>query len=452
MAEKALPIPSNEEAPAAKFEGKQDKKGKKWKGKKDAPIPTPGPANPSRPVSRTLPAPSLKSANQQSTNKTVTNESLISESVFATDNALQARHREIEFEASATGWTDVVDLTYAELRNDKSVQVTKELPIEALRYYASCVYWLRVIALKNQLGQDLTQTEDRIMTVFEGKTLVLPDPIHMGLKAIGRVTTKNGEVLAPRQPTTPTTVTANTPGTLGVVDRDNCLIYTDHPIVGIAYQGAYERAQDVVRATYVSAVAPRNTTANRNLQGFAPLAPVRQDCIGILNSMGFDVNTRPPSIGNSGINYNAVKTVSNFLARTTTFRLVETDVFAIPPVGSLAQIIASVPTDATVAEITRASASDVTMQCYAQSTTTQIGITEVYGLCTYKGTSVARPWQSWSPITWTAQVPIPDELVENRNERRNLPARFFDRVFYSAIHNLEDQRKTVVSRMANHRT
>lgn len=151
-------------------------------------------------MSKTLDPTTMKKANDESKNKPVTNESLVAESAFAVDSGFVARNREIELHPSIAGWTQVVDDAYAELRNDSKVQVSKELPIEAFRYYAASTFWLRAISLKLWQGQDLTPAEVDLQRTFEGKTLVLPNPIHLSLKSVGRVTTKNGEVIAPTFP------------------------------------------------------------------------------------------------------------------------------------------------------------------------------------------------------------------------------------------------------------
>lgn len=182
----------------------------------DKPVPAAHPIKLPKGFSTTLDPPTMKRANDESKNKIVTNESLVSESVFAVDSGFTPRNREIEFQPSLTGWTQVVDDAYAELRNDAKLQVSKELPIEAFRYYASSVFWLRAISIKLWQGQELTPAEVDLQRVFEGKTLVLPDPIHMGLKAVGKVTTKNGEVLSPTFPDTPTAIVDQIPGLIAI--------------------------------------------------------------------------------------------------------------------------------------------------------------------------------------------------------------------------------------------
>lgn len=178
----------------------------------------------------------MKKANEESKNKPVTNESLVSESAFAVDSGFISRNREIGFHQSLTGWTHVVDDAYAELRNDAKVQVSKELPVEAFRLYAASVFWLRAISLKLWQGHELTPPEVYLQRTFEGKTLFLPDPIHLGLKSVGKVTTKNGEVLAPTFPETPAHVINRIPGLITEVNTANHNIYEDYPVVGVAYE------------------------------------------------------------------------------------------------------------------------------------------------------------------------------------------------------------------------
>lgn len=166
--------------------------------------------------------------------------------------------------------------------------------------------------------------------------------------------------------------------------------------------------------------------------------------------MGFSGDAFPRTISNTGISYNALKVVSNVLAKTETFKLAEVDIFTIPSTGSLAQIIETIPTQDSVDVETRSSNAEITAQSYANGTTTQIGISEVFGLNAWKGTSKNHPWESWSSITWTPAHPPPDQFVETRNDLRDLPLRFQDRVFYTGIVNLQEQRKMVISRLAKH--
>lgn len=249
-------------------------------------------------------------------------------------------------------------------------------------------------------------------------------------------------MLAPLFPPTPATVLNRIPGLLGHVDAENHNVYEDYPVVGIAYQGCVERAAGVLARTYASAAAPGGAVANRNLQGFDTLKTVRQDCLAVLADMGFSEGEQLRTVANTGINYNALKLVSNILAKTDTFKIAEVDIFSIPSTGSLAQIIETVPTQDAVDTETRAANADVTAQSYANGTTTQIGISEVYGLNALKGSSDEHPWESWSSITWTPADP--PRFVETRYSLRDLPRRFQDRVFYTGIVNLQEQRKMVV--------
>lgn len=147
------------------------------------------------------------------------------------------------------GWTNIVDDAYAELRNDSktTLQVSKELPIEALRYYAASLFWLRTISLKLWQGHELTPPEVDLQRTFEGKTFVLPDPIHLGLKAVGINNQERRGACTPVPPT-PATVLNRIPGLLGHVDAENHNVYEDYPVVGIAYQGCIEEQPEYWRA------------------------------------------------------------------------------------------------------------------------------------------------------------------------------------------------------------
>ncbi|KAG8222557.1 hypothetical protein J437_LFUL016758, partial [Ladona fulva] len=284
----------------------------------------------------------------------------------------------MRFTPSATGWTAVTDVTFTELRNDKGVLVAKELPREALRYYTSCLFWLRVIGLKAQLGDQLTQTEVDVQRTFTNQVLSVPEPIHIGLKALGRTKTKNGEIISPEFPSLPDTVTANTPGGLGPVNTENHSVYEDLPIIGPAYQACYERAADARVVNYDSAFQPPHGVANPNLQGFGPLTPARMEAIGLLNEMGFSLDERPVTIGNSGINYNAVKTVSNLISRIIRFKMVEVDILSMPPTGSIAQVIQSRPVAQDLQNITRATQVTMSPQCASNESKMHLGICDSF--------------------------------------------------------------------------
>lgn len=128
--EQAKPGPS---AGPAKHPG-QNKKPKK---PMDKPTQAKYPVKVPKGMSKTLDPPTMKQKNNESKNKPVTNEPLVAESAFAVDSGFISRNREIGFHPSVSGWTHVVDDAYAELRNDSKIQVSKDLPIEAFRYYAS---------------------------------------------------------------------------------------------------------------------------------------------------------------------------------------------------------------------------------------------------------------------------------------------------------------------------
>lgn len=192
---------------------------------------------------------------------------------------------------------------YTELRNDKNIQVAKEFPEEAFRYYNAGLVWLRSIGLCLEFGQQLSVAEEQVQRVFAGKPLNILEPQFFGLKAVGKTKTKNGETLVPSFPDMPCTPTLTIPGGLGVVTANNHSLYEELPIMGPVYQGCVERSATPNAQDYVSVFAPAGTTANTNLQGFARLVTARQDSLSFLERMGFSRDRRPPSIARTGLSY-----------------------------------------------------------------------------------------------------------------------------------------------------
>lgn len=402
-----------------------------------------------------LAPPSMKQENdKRAAQVKTTEESLFSASIFHSEVDFKCAVRELEFSPSMTGWTPTTDVVMSELRNDKGIQVSKDLPVEALRYYNAGLFWLRSIGLKLEAGSDLTDAEAQVERAFKDKTLAILEPQFLGLKTIGRVTTRNGEILFPTLPDLPNTVTGETPGGCGVAAAANHNLYEEYPVMGPAFQGCVERAArgNGEAAVYNSVFAAANSTANRNMQGFNSLRRVRPECIALLNDMGFG-DAAPRTIANTGISYNAMKTVSNLLEKVTIFRVQHTNPITLPATGSMGQIVITKPVTADlIPGATYASSTNQTATCASKENRSTICITEVYGLCQFKesaleGDEWLRP-SVWSCCTFTEAHPQPAAWTANRNERRNLPDRFTARVFYTSDQNPEDVRKTTIDRMA----
>jgi hypothetical protein len=231
---------------------------------------------------------------------------------------------------------------------------------------------------------------------------------------------------------------------------DNHNVYEVLPVIGPASQACYERAADVRAINYDSAFRPQNGHVTQNLPGFGPLLSARMEAISLLNEMGFSLNDRPLTIGNSGINYNALKTVSNLLTRKTRFKMIEVDVLSMPPTGSIAQVIQSRPVVSDLDDIDRATLVTMSPQCASNETKMHLGVSLIFGLNQWKENTgdgvLPDETRSWSSVIWAADH-IPARFIIDRNLRRNFHNRFNDRVFRSVDMNPQDLRVTTISKL-----
>lgn len=227
------------------------------------------PIQPTQPVATALAQPQNKMKNQAKAKSAVTrDDSVFKEAVFSAERTLKPVTREIHFTPSLTGYTPLVNETFTVYRGEKRQQMGKEFPPELFRYYAACLYWLRVIGLKLSTGQTLSVAEDRVLQSFEERQLSVPEPIFLALKAIGKVTTATGDNLVPDFPELPTQVTATYPGSLGVVSTQNHNVYEEMPVIGPTIECLRQRLHGNTARLYESAFSAGPTVATTNLQGF----------------------------------------------------------------------------------------------------------------------------------------------------------------------------------------
>lgn len=417
------------------------------------------PISVNKPVRPGLPKPTMKEANQKSSDGSVTKEdSIFHESVFGAERVLKPARREIAFNPSLTGFTAIVNDAYKAYRNEKRKQVAKEFTPECLRYYSACLFWLRAIGIKSQSGEALTDAEQRVFQALEHKQFNVPEPVFLALKAIGNIKTRTGDYFNATFPELPVAQAGVVPGTLGVIDAANHSIYEEMPVVGVALEALVERVSgaDPSRTRpYVSKLAPQRAAATTNLQGYTRLPACRMEAITFINDLGIEDGVYPPGIANSGIIFNVMATISEYLQGTETFKLQTLNPLTLPPTGSIGQIIQSMPQVNELDESSTAANCYVQMQSMTAESAALAGVSEVFGLNQWKvNRNIADnrrlEMSPWSCLLFTADDDIPAGYTEHRNSRRNLPERYYTRVFYAAGDYSGDYRKTVVDRLVHH--
>lgn len=443
-----------------------NKKGKK--PKQIAAQETPGPAEyPIKPPANTkleLPKPQNKERNDDKQKSIKTREdSVFSESVFSTERTSKPVDRDYLFQPSATGYTDLTNIMYDTLLLDKTRQVARELPIEALRYYHACIFWLRAIGLKSQGDLQLTQQEREVMLEMEHQPLYVFDPIYLALKTYGRIQACNKDTFYPQFPDIPSVVTGNVPGTLGEISVDNHNIYEELPVIGPTIDGMMRRIRGDNPnhpRDYQSVLAPAHTMANTNLQGFDRLTRVRLEALSMLEDHGVRGEAQLPSIADTGINPKLLSVISDYVSNLIVYKGQLINVLNIPDTGSLGQLISARPSPEDLNADTTAASTMVIMQSFSQESAVTNSVSETFGLCQWKENRQPRPRaagqavepdrelaKTWVCLNYSAENDIPPEVIENRNERRNLPAFIYLRRFFTTADATHKWRAMVLRRM-----
>lgn len=289
------------------------------------------PVQPAQPVAATLAPPQNKAKNQaKAKNSVIRDDSVFKEAIFSSERTLKPVTREISFTPASTGYTPLVNEAFAVYRGEKRQQMGKEFPPELFRYYTACLYWLRVIGIKLSTGQMLSVAEDRVLQSFENRKLSVPEPIFFALKAIGKIVTATGDTLVPHFPELPNQVVATYPGSLAVVNTDNHNLYEELPVIGPTIECLRQRLhgpQPNLGRVYPSQFAPANT----NLQGFARLHHCRMEAIAFLENLNIpSPDVQFPTISQSGINYQILDAVSEYLSTTESFKIYSCGVIEMP--------------------------------------------------------------------------------------------------------------------------
>ncbi|XP_031357805.1 uncharacterized protein LOC116181572 [Photinus pyralis] len=294
----------------------------------------------------------------------------------------------------------------------------------------------------------------RVYQALEDKTFHVPEPIFLALKSLGKTISKTGDTLVPTFPDIPTTRVDDIPGTLGVIGIENHNVYEELPVIGPTIEALRQRVsgENPTNArAYGSLLAPPGTTANVNLQGFARLSFCRREALATLHDLGIEEDVQFQNIHNTGISYQILNFVSEYLSTTEIFKLYNVSVLQMPDTGSTGQLIAARPEPTELLPDTRAGNTYVAMQSMTAESAMMAGVSEAFGLNQFKENSLdGDEWTrnaSWSALNFTQAHPAPPGYDDNRNDRRNLPNRYLERVFYAAGDWAGDYRKMVVDRL-----
>lgn len=360
------------------------------------------------------------------------------ESYFAFNMDIREVRPKVQQQPNLGTYPNLVNLTYNQLSIDDT-NLSKQWTRESFQYYATALLWLRIIHLKQKFCDPITENEQKIIEKCANTAFNVPETLRLYLAGIGLVQTRAGQHLYPAFPDLPQEIMDNTPGYFGAINADSHNLYEEIPCLGTIITMLRASLADIrpLPQPVIPAV-PNHFAPNRNLCFWHNVTTPRYEATLILTSIGITPQNFPCSPAGTGFNFILMKSVSNILAQTSTFKIHSTVFAVMQQQGQLAQTIPTHPTpenDATEFWNT----ATVIPRCPNREQPGSFGMAVAFGYQLYKEPfeNVNTVWCCVTPINPAAH-PIPAHWVLNRNERRILPSQYDLNIFNGMSQNMND--------------
>nr|APG78319.1 putative capsid protein [Wuhan Millipede virus 4] len=363
-------------------------------------------------------------------------DAIFSTSVCAREIAIDVRQQ-----PSCSSFPELVSLVYQELAID-ATSLPKQWTREAFEYYCTAHLWMRIVHLKAKQRDHLTLREEELVTKSTGFPLNLPEPIRLYLSGLGNVVTKAGEHLKPTFPELPTFIAAGSPGYYGQgpINQVSHNLYEEIPCLGTSITMIRSSLSQIHPLPQpICPVQPIGFTANENLCFWHHVHKPRSEATDILRSAGITEINFPCSPTGTGFNFTLLKSISALIANTSTFKITSVDHSITPESGAIAQTVITRPT-ANNDQVARSVTAEVEPTCLNQEANGAFGMAIAFGYQLFK-----EPFEGvntvWCCVTPNdPDVPIPEDWVLNRNQRRNIPGEYFLRKFAAVSQDAGDFR------------
>ncbi|APG78325.1 putative capsid protein [Wuhan cricket virus 2] len=392
----------------------------------------------------TLPPP--KHASNPPRKEDFVEKSPLSDAIFQEDMAVREVNLTTRQNVSLSAVNELSRATYQQmLITDPNL--AKQWTPEVHDYYVTAMTWLRIVALKASSGQDLTPAEETLLSMSATHSFNLTEPIRLYLSGVGVAVTKNGQHLYPSFPPLPTEVVDGIPGLYGPIGEATHNLYEEIPALGVSI-GMIRASLNPVRPIpqWVPPILPVNTNANPNLLGFRPIRAPRPEAMSITDAAEINVDNFPNYPANTGFNMQLLKAVSSLIATTSTFKVTSTNFSNLAETGSTAQAVLLQPIDNDDPTI-RTINANLRPQSLNHDPLATFGQAVAFGYQLLKE-PCGNNHSAWCCITPAAGQVIPQQWIDNRNDRRNIPAQFQVRVFDSNSVSAGDYRRKIVEKLA----
>jgi hypothetical protein len=358
-------------------------------------------------------------------------ELLLDESFFGVDITVIPTQPREDFSTSFSRLPEIAVETYNQCSVDER-QIDRVIAKEEMSYYATGLLWMKLIDVKaKQNVEVLTNEEKSIRKATKDAEFNVPQPIAAYLLQIGQYSDKMGKTTDLRIPNLPTTSVEGMGGYhAAAIDEGTHNLFEEVPSLGIAgdmVMALCQEAQEPAPNFHIAIPVGAKVTSNLTGRIF-PVGPRRQEIKQRLAGQGITALDFPEYVPNTRFSLRYLKSLSDIIGKFETFRNVSLCFTRLTASGGETQVIQTRPTpDEDMHELwTRRS---VQATSASDSSTAIMGASFMFGFQTYKepgeGATATEQHAKWCCLdsigegedAWT----IPQEWIDNRNTRRNLP-------------------------------
>lgn len=390
-----------------------------------------------------MPPPSLKSKNEGGK---ITTTNPADATLFAENMSVKENTPRVFFTPSAPSLIDIAVQTYGELVTDDA-NLTKALLPEYLSYYATAMLWFRIITLKERTSQPLTQTEQDLLLLIQTCSFVLPEPILLQVRALGTVVTSTKQHLLPQFPPMPTYPIQLQGGYYGPLvapgpNTDDTLhnLYEEIPCLGVLAYAVRQSVSNANAGPYQSPLTYDGQQPTENLLGFRPLGYRRNEAKNLAAAVGITDAAFPSYPADLAVNLDFLMAISNILANTRTFKNTSIVFSTLSEIGAQSQTIIERP-------IITADDTTPGVRCELRPTSLVKDPESILGSGIFFCQQLMKESVNNTHTTWALFPRIPDEWVNNRNTRRNLPVQYQQDVFSALSQRAFSYRLNIIKQM-----
>lgn len=362
-----------------------------------------------------------------------------SDSIFGKGLSVREVNSRTTFNPNLIASIEISRVIYQQLKTD-DVQLGKLIVPEYLDYYHVFCLWARMVHIKNKNQESLTSDEEWLLDVIRNREYSLLEPMSTYLKGIGNIVTITGQHLYPSFPSLPTTTVGGKHGFYGTVTPETHNLYEEIPCFGVLAEAVQYSVSNTAPGRHPSVLDTATTLVNSNLLGFRHLQNRRPEAKDLALNAEINAQQFTESRTNTGINLALINAVSDILANTRTFRVSHVNFVNMSISGAQSQIITTTRvTDDTTGP-------DVKSEVQPQSLIKEKDST--FGAAIYSAYQLEKslPPANWLCVNLPDNIPA-DPFTANRNNRRDLPVQFQQRVFVTTSQHSENFRSDIITCM-----